>query len=128
MADVFFSDIDTFFTMNPVTGDVNRVTNEAAIEQSIRNLVTLNKFEKLMQPGVFSGVRSELFELISPISATNITQRIKDVIKNEEPRVEDVEVSVNALTDQNAYDIIITYLPKNSIEPVTIQIFLERVL
>ena len=122
-----FSDIDPFFDANPVSKDVNRITNEAAIRQSILNLILTEKDERVFQPNLFCGIKEDLFDLITPISAENIREKIVNVLRRYEPRIEELTVNVRANPDQNGYDVKISYLPRKSLNLKTIEFFLERV-
>ncbi len=57
-----FSDIDLNFTRNPISGDVNILTDDIAIKRSVRNLVLTSRFERLMQPDVECRISDQLFE------------------------------------------------------------------
>ncbi len=122
-----YSDIDFFFDLNPATNDISLKTDVESIRQSISNIVHMEKGDKLFSPLFFCGIRSELFEQISPVSADIIQQRIRSAIVTRETRVEDVDVQVTPEPDDNRYSVIITYQPKRELQKVTIPFFLERV-
>ena len=63
-----FSDIDMDFTKNPISGDVNILTDDVAVKRSVRNLVLTSRWERLMQPEIDSRVSDRLFENITPLT------------------------------------------------------------
>lgn len=123
-----YADVDALFSRNPTTGDVSRVLDESAIKQAITNLIFTGKYERLFQPNIFCGIQNDLFEHVTPITAESIRTRIISVISGQEPRIEDLKVSVTALQKRNGYDVTISYLPKKNIEPVSVSFFLQRVI
>jgi hypothetical protein len=61
-----YKDLNLFFTPNPVTKDVSKVTDVQAIKRSVRNLVLLNPGEKPFHPEIGTGIRASLFEGFGP--------------------------------------------------------------
>ena len=57
-----FRDVNITFKKHPVTDDVVVSKDNAAIKQSIVNLVLTNKGERLFNPDYGSDIRSFLFE------------------------------------------------------------------
>ena len=126
MATYTFSDIRGDFRRNPVTGDVDILTDEAAIAQAIKNIVYFNNGEVVFQPNGWGSIEKELFEPQTPITVKAIKDRITSAIRAKEDRIEQLNVEVNILKGVNGYGVTISYLPKNSINPVTLELFLER--
>lgn len=126
MADPIFSDLDPNFKPNPITGDIGRVVDDAAIKGSISNLLLMDKFERPFNEALFAGVRQELFELITPITAIAIRNKIQNVVDRWEPRVENTSVSVVPQPEENGYDITIKFLPRKNINPTVVSFFLDR--
>ena len=82
-----YSDLDLNFTIHPVKKDINRYTNEAAVVNSIKNLILTNHYERPFQPDIGSNVRRILFENMDTITATTLQNEIAQTIRNYEPRV-----------------------------------------
>ena len=82
-----YKDLNLFFSPNPVTKDISKVTDVQAIKRSVRNLVLLNPGEKPFHPEVGTGVRASLFENFGPIELSALRTRIEETIKLYEPRV-----------------------------------------
>lgn len=104
-----FKDLSLNFNQNPVTKDITKVTDVEAIKRSVRNLISINHYEKPFHPEIGSGVRELLFENATPLTSLAINQAITDVIKNYEPRAQLNFVDVNAQLDNNAYDITVNF-------------------
>ena len=121
-----YRDVDLSLTKHPLTGDVGVKRDVNAINQSIKNLVSTNFFERPFQPLLGCNIRGMLFENFDPIVAADLRTAIMDTINNYEPRVslQDVIVADNA--DRNAYSVTIVYEPELSSEVVSLDVHLER--
>lgn len=104
-----FKDINLFFEPHPVTNDIQVLTNERAINRSIRNLVETIPTERFFNSDIGSDVRSSLFENIDIITLVVIENQIFDCIRRYEPRVTDLNVEVNESLDENTFEVTITY-------------------
>jgi len=122
-----YKDIDLNFLAHPVTGDIGKKIGDAAIIQSIKNLLSFGKYEKLFQPTIYSSLKAHLFEPVDNITSSAIGNEIRNVISNYEPRVELTEVNVTPEYDMNGYTVSITFFIVNATDPITVEFFLERV-
>jgi phage baseplate assembly protein W len=104
-----FRDISLAFQKHPITNDVTVLTNETAINRSIRNLVLTGLGERFFSPNLGSQIGKSLFELLDIGSASIIKTEIENTIKNFEPRVFLNTVEVTPIYDDNAYDVLISY-------------------
>ena len=104
-----FKDISLSFEPHPVTGDLPTISNQSAINRSIRNLVETIPSERFFNSTIGSNVRNSLFDIIDFASSSIIEDQIKILISNYEPRVNDVRVQVDPRPDLNEYEITITY-------------------
>ena len=104
-----FKDISMTFQSNPLNSDLIALRNENAISRSIRNIVFTLPGEKFFNPDFGSRVSKILFENVDEIAASNVRDEIASSIINYEPRVELIDVIVNADYDNNAFDVIIQY-------------------
>jgi phage baseplate assembly protein W len=121
-----FKDIDLNFTAHPVTGDVARKYDEAAIKQSVRNLILTQNYERPFHSEIGSQVRSALFESASPMTAAILQRSIEDVINNFEPRAVLLEVEVIDNLDNNAYNVKIVFKIINTETPISVNLILKR--
>lgn len=122
-----YKDIDLNFTAHPITGDVAKKVGDDAIIQSMRNLLQTSKYERLMQPDIYSNLRNQLFEPIDNITSSAIGNSIRNVIDKYEPRVNLVEVNVTPDYDYQGYNVSLTFFIVNQTNPITVELFLERI-
>lgn len=122
-----YSDIDLDFDAHPITKDVLKKTNENAIAASIRNLLLTAHYERPFNPELGSNLKKFLFEPIDNVTTSLIQDSIFRTITNFEPRVTIQEVVAVPNYEEQRYDVSVTFFVKNSLEPLTINFFLERV-
>lgn len=127
-----FVDISLSFEPNPISGDLTLLTNERAINNSLKNLVMFAVTEIPFRADIGSGVAGYLFDIMDPGLQSLMAQEIKRVIEYSEPRIELVDpenldvpieipgygnvsefskgsVIVDAKPEQNAYMVTIVY-------------------
>lgn len=121
-----YKDIDLNFQAHPITGDISKKVGDAAIIQSMKNLLQTGKYERLLQPDIYSNLRNQLFEPIDNITSSAIENSIRNVIDKYEPRVNLVEVNVSADFDAQGYNVTIVFFIVNQANPITVELFLER--
>jgi phage baseplate assembly protein W len=122
-----YSDLDLNFTIHPVKKDINRYTNEAAVVNSIKNLILTNHYERPFQPDIGSNVRRLLFENMDTITATTLEKEIQQTIKNYEPRANISRLNVSPDYDNNGFKVYMEFYVVNRTSPITINFFLERI-
>ena len=122
-----FSDLDLNFTIHPIKKDINRHKNEAAVVNSIKNLILTNHYEKPFQPDIGSNVRRILFENMDTITATTLQNEIAQTIKNYEPRVNISKLEVAPDFENNGFTVYMELFVVNVTNPITINFFLERI-
>lgn len=104
-----FKDISLSFEPHPITGDLPILKNENAIRRSVRNIVETIPSEKFFNSIFGSDVRNLLFELIDFGTAGVVQDQILVALDNFEPRIENVQVTVNPYPDLNAFDVNVIY-------------------
>ena len=104
-----FRDISMTFQSNPLTDDLIALKNENAIARSIRNIVFTLPGEKFFDEDFGSRISRTLFENVDDISASIITDEIRQSINNYEPRVRLISVNSYPDFDNNVYDVVIVY-------------------
>lgn len=105
-----FRDFDLSFRKNPITKDVNTLTNENAIKEAVKNIVRYNFYEKPFLPNFGGNTIAMLFELYEAGSASAIEAQIQNCVNNYEPRVVCYDVEAQFDEDTNELSIIIRYL------------------
>jgi phage baseplate assembly protein W len=80
-----------------------------AIKNSIKNIFSTKKGEKILAPEFGSSLEQYLFQPVSESFGRLIAQEIINDLTTYEPRVEVEKVKVLADPDKNQYDILIAY-------------------
>ena len=121
-----YVDFDMDFTKHPAHGDLSTVKKSTAISRSIKNLLSTQANERLFQPDIDNGIGILLFENFSPLTSSRLEKTIKYTIEKYEPRAKIGNITVKAKPEENAYEVIIVYLPDNDIQETTLEVYLER--
>ena len=109
-----YSDIDFRFKPHPITGDVTIKYDSDAVKRSVRNIVLTNFYERPFKPSLGSNIRNQLFENNSPRAQNRSASKIKKIIEDFEPRVQNVKIAFGEVSDRNELNITIFYNIKNS--------------
>ena len=104
-----FKDVNIALPRNPFTKDIDRVNNDNAIKQSIKNIVLTVPGEKPFHPEVGSRVNELLFEPLDPFVVDALRDEIINTIKQHEPRVDLQKVDVQPIYTQNRVNISVQY-------------------
>ena len=123
---VLFSDLPLAFTIHPVHNDIRPITDIAAIQQSVKNLVLTNYYEIPFHPEIGSNVAGLLFENADPFTAEAIKTEIRAVLEKYEPRVRVGAIKVKDESEQNAYQVDITFIILATERVVNIDFYLHR--
>ena len=104
-----FKDISLSFKRHPVTNDIGVLKNENAIKKSVRNLVQTIPNERFFNSTLGSDVRDSLFANVPGFvdfgTASIIERQIQTTIENFEPRIENVDVTVEPRPDTNEFEV-----------------------
>jgi phage baseplate assembly protein W len=122
-----YTDLDLEFLPHPVTGDITKKKDVAAVMTSVRNLLLTSFYERPFQPAIGSNLRRMLFEPIDRLTSLQIRDEIKNVVSNFEPRVNLQGIVVDPDYDRQRYDVTLTFFIVSNPDPITINLFLERV-
>jgi len=123
---IVYSDFNVNFDVNPVTGDLLKVTGINSVTQSLMNLVQINYYEKPFHPEIGSNIRNLLFEQMDQITSNALSKEIQILIENFEPRVSINNVIVQADYDNNGYNIEIDFNILSVNNSFTISSFIQR--
>ena len=105
-----FRDFSLTFEKNAVTNDILSLKNEAAIKESVKNIVLYNFYEKPFDPFFGGNIIGLLFENSTPTMVLEVKNRIEQSIEINEPRVTAVSVTVQFEEDRNELNCKIQYL------------------
>ena len=97
------------FQSNPLNDDLIALKNTTAIARSIRNIVFTRPWEKFFKPTFGSRITESLFENVDSSTASIIRDEIRNSIKNFEPRVDVLSVSVSPNEELNEMNVTIQY-------------------
>lgn len=122
-----YSDLDLDFTMNPLTKDVSLKYDAEAVKRSLRNLIFTQRYERLFQPDINSGINNLLFENFGSIQVVTLRSRIEQTIINFEPRVTEVNVNVYENQELHYLTIEIQFRVRNTPGLQELSIDLQRV-
>jgi len=122
-----YSDLDLTFNIQPSTGDISIVKDSRAVINSVKNILLMNKYDKLWKPYFGSNLRDLLFENVDSVFESFIDSEIRTTITNFEPRVTIQELRVTADPSNNGYNIFMSILIGNLPQPYTISTLLERI-
>ena len=130
MASRAFKDINLSFKRHPVTNDVVTIRDEDAIKRSVKNIIFTILGEKPFIPLFGSVINESLFDLNTNLSEIRITDEIKSSLLNYEPRIDNIEVTVQVAPDLNEMNCTVQYsivgLPSPS-QSVDVLLFPARV-
>ena len=97
------------FSPHPVTKDLPVLTNERAITRSVRNLVETIPPERFFNSILGTDIRDSLFENFERSTVMIIVDQIRNTIRNFEPRVVNIGVEIDALPDQNTFQVKVLF-------------------
>ena len=109
MASRAFKDINLSFKRHPVTNDLVAIKNEDAIKRSVKNIIFTILGEKPFIPLFGSVINESLFDLNTNLSEIRITDEIKSSLLNYEPRIDNIEVTVQVAPDRNEMNCTVQY-------------------
>lgn len=121
-----YSDLNLAFIPNPVKKDIGVLYDFDAVKASVVNLVLTKHYERPFHSEIGSNVTALLFDNITSVTALSIQRAIEDVIKNFEPRCKLQSVTVVENSQEDGYDVTITFYVLNITQLQTISFFLER--
>lgn len=122
-----FKDLNITFKPHPVTGDLIIKKDDAAIKQSVVNLLLTSKGERPFQPNLGSDIRNLLFEPLDAATAGQISRNIREVLRSYEPRIRILDIEVLANYEQNGFDVGLEFeIIGREDFPVALEFFLER--
>ena len=109
MASRAFKDINLSFKRHPVTNDVITINDEDAIKRSVKNIIFTILGEKPFVPQFGSVISESLFDLNTNLNEVRITDEIKTSLINYEPRIDNLEVTVQVYPDSNEMNCVVQY-------------------
>ena len=109
MASRAFKDINLSFKRHPVTNDVLTVSDEDAIKRSVKNIIFTILGEKPFEPNFGSVINESLFDLNTSLNEIRVADEISASLRNYEPRISDIDVTVTVAPDTNEMNCTVQY-------------------
>jgi len=104
-----WADLNLKLTRHPIRKDVIPLRDDEAIKNSVKNLILTNFFERPFQPQVGANLRGLLFEPADAITKYELSDGIKQVLIDYEPRIRVSRVAIEDQSDRNAYRITVSF-------------------
>jgi phage baseplate assembly protein W len=124
----FFSDFVDSFAKSPFGNQLGRVSNEKAVNQSLKNLILTNVGERPFQPFIGSDLLAMLFENNDDETLSSFELYIQNCVENNEPRVNLLSVQVVVSPyNENEIQINIIYNLINNPNQIDFSFLLKRV-
>ena len=109
MASRAFKDINLSFKRHPVRNDVVVIRDEDAIKRSVKNIIFTILGEKPFEPNFGSVINESLFDLNTSLNEIRVADEISASLRNYEPRISDIDVTVTVAPDTNEMNCTVQY-------------------
>lgn len=104
-----WADLNLKLTLHPIRKDIIPLRDDQAIKNSVKNLILTNFFERPFQPQVGANLRGLLFEPADAITKYELSDGVKQVLIDYEPRIRVNRVGIEDQSDRNAYRITVHF-------------------
>ena len=104
-----FRDINLSFKRHPVTNDLVAIRDEDAIKRSVKNIIFTILGEKPFEPSFGSVINDALFDLDTNLNEIRIQDEITSSLKEYEPRISNIIVTVSVAPDTNEMNCTVQY-------------------
>lgn len=120
-----YSDIDLLFERKP-SGDIYRKTDADAVKQSVKNIVSTNRFEKPFEVFYGANITGMLFELADAGMGTHVEDQVKSAIEEYEPRARVLKINVFSNPDRNTLQVELLFRVTSTEQEVELQTTVSR--
>lgn len=120
-----YSDIDLLFDKKP-SGDIYKKQEAAAVKQSVKNIVSTNRYEKPFNMGFGSNITGMLFELAQSQMDRSIMQDIRSSLHKYEPRAKILDINVISNPDAHSLQVRLTFRVLTTGEIIDLETSISR--
>ena len=120
------SDLELSCDVSP-KGNRYKKTSVASVKQSIRKLLLTNRGDIPFQPLFGSDLNSLLFELSTDLEKRDIEKLVTETIRRYEPRVGELKVVADMVSDQNTLTIYIVFQIVENLTVETMSVNIARI-
>lgn len=122
-----YSDISMKGQFNPLSGDITLLKDGFSINQSLKNLLLTNSYERPFSSQFIAGdLHSILFEINDEISSKELRTMVTTVINNYEPRIIVNDIKVNNYVEDYAIEVVVNYVIKSTSESSTFRTTISK--
>ena len=125
ISNIKYRDLTFDFTIHPINKSPITISGNDVVKTSMKNLVMMQEFDKPFHPEINSGVFNLLFEPMTQAISFLLSENIRTVINQNEPRVQLKDVIVEPFYDDGLYQITIVYTILNQTETQELGFILE---
>lgn len=110
-----YRDLSVSGKPHPLTGDLMTVTSVSAINQSIRNILLSDTYERpFSSQHVAANIRKYIFEINDEITRDSVSREVMTALQNYEPRITVLGIKVDSFEHDYSMSISIAYKIKTS--------------
>lgn len=120
-----YSDIDLLFERKP-SGDIYRKTDADAVKQSVKNIVSTNRFEKPFEVFYGANITGMLFELADAGMGTHVEDQVRSAIEEYEPRARVLRINVFSNPDRNTLQVELLFRVTSTEQEVELETTVSR--
>jgi phage baseplate assembly protein W len=106
---IIYSDIANLFAPNPVNGNIQRVTNENSVKQSLKNIILTNSGERPYKQDLGGNLRRLLFEILDLQTIAILKSNIINTIEQYESRVNVIALDILSSAETISRDVVLNY-------------------
>lgn len=122
-----YKDISITARPHPLTGDIVTVSDKAAINQSLKNILLANKYDRPFSSIDIAGnLNAFLFDFADTVTVAEIKSGIAIAINNYERRINLINISVYNPKNTYSLQIIIEYSIKTTNDTYEFKFLLDR--
>ena len=121
-----YTDINLQMVPHPLKRDIVPLKDAAAVKNAVRNLIISNFFERPFAPTLGANLRGLLFEPADAITKAAIKDNIIDVLSENEPRIENINILIETASRETEYKITVVFSIKEDDSVQDVEVNLKR--